>query len=232
MTKTFPELIIFDCDGVLIDSEPLSIRAYDKVYSDAGLPLPEGALSRCFGLKQEVILDKFAKMQGRRLPAEAEAQIWPETKKLFEAELQPTKNIEAFLTALTTTVTVMRNCKIAVASSSAPERLAFSLHKTGLERFFGEHIYSTSLVKAGKPAPDIFFYVAEKLGVAPQNSVVIEDSPYGIQGAKAAGMMAIGYLGGGHIAAMPGHHDVLQKAGADFTASHWADISTFLAQYQ
>lgn len=220
MKKAAFDLIIFDCDGVLVDSETLSVRAYDAVYAKAGLPLPEGALAKCFGLKQAVILDKFAKMQGRRLSQDEENEIWPQTKKLFENELKPTPNVEAFLTTL--------HGKIAVASSSEPKRLSFSLGKTGLKRFFGEHIYSTALVKNGKPAPDIFLYVAQKLKSEPQKTVVIEDSPYGIMGAKAAGMTAIGYLGGAHIALMPGHGAVLQKAGADFVADNWADIAAFL----
>src|SRR6185503_11811420 len=104
--------------------------------------------------------------------------IWAETKLLFSEELKPTQGIVSFLSAL--------GGNRCVASSSSVERINHSLSVTGLARFFGEAIFSSSMVKNGKPAPDIFLFAAEKMGAKPADCIVIEDSPFGIQGAVAA----------------------------------------------
>ncbi|RVB54317.1 HAD family phosphatase, partial [Mesorhizobium sp. M7A.F.Ca.CA.002.03.2.1] len=116
-----------------------------------------------------------------------------------------------------------------VASSSSVERINHSLAVTGLARFFGDAIYSSSMVKNGKPAPDIFLFAADKIGANPVDCIVIEDSPFGIQGAIAAGMTAIGYTGGGHTYAE--HAARLTAAGADFVCADWQEVSRQLARF-
>ena len=183
-------LLIFDCDGVLVDSEPLSCLAFERVYANHGMELPEGTVAKGIGMKQADIMKMIEDMTGHRLPEEATSQFWPETKVLFAEALEPTVGIADFLRELP-----QKRC---VASSSHPERIAFSLEKTGISHYFGDAVYSSSMVKRGKPAPDLFLFAADKMGVDPARCVVIEDSPFGVEGAIAAGMTAFGYTGGGH----------------------------------
>lgn len=209
------DLVIFDCDGVLVDSEPLSCRAFEQVYANHGMALPQGTVAKGIGMKQADIMDMIADLTGHRLPDEATSQFWPETKILFAEHLQPAVGIADFLKVLP-----HKRC---VASSSQPERIAFSLEKTGINHYFGEAVYSSSMVKRGKPAPDLFLFAADKMGVDPARCVVIEDSPFGVEGAVAAGMTAFGYTGGGHTYA--GHAERLSSKGAERVFSHWDDIA-------
>ncbi len=115
------DLVIFDCDGVLVDSEPLSCRAFEQVYANHGMMLPEGTVAKGIGMKQADILEMIAGLTGHRLPEEALSQFWPETKVLFAEHLQPAVGIADFLKILP-----HKRC---VASSSQPERIAFSLRR-------------------------------------------------------------------------------------------------------
>ncbi|MBR7654073.1 HAD family phosphatase [Brucella oryzae] len=209
------DLVIFDCDGVLVDSEPLSCRAFEQVYANHGMELPQGTVAKGIGMKQADIMKMIEDMTGHRLPEEATSQFWPETKILFAEALEPTAGIADFLRVLP-----QKRC---VASSSQPERIAFSLEKTGISHYFGDAVYSSSMVKRGKPAPDLFLFAANKMGVDPARCVVIEDSPFGVEGAIAAGMTAFGYTGGGHTYA--GHAEKLTSKGAHRVFSHWNDIA-------
>ncbi|KXF76123.1 HAD family hydrolase [Paramesorhizobium deserti] len=209
------DLVIFDCDGVLVDSEPLAALAYHNVYAKEGMPIPEGTVAHGVGMKQADIILKIAELTGHHLPQTAEANIWPETRLLFAESLQPTTGIVDFLKRLETS-----RC---VASSSSLERIEFSLDVTGLRRLLGDAIYSSSMVKRGKPAPDLFLHAAERMGTDPRRCVVIEDSPYGMEGAVAAGMTAIGYTGGGH--SYDGHAERLMEQGATAVCSSWDDIA-------
>jgi HAD superfamily hydrolase (TIGR01509 family) len=216
-----PRLIIFDCDGVLVDSEPLAARAYERVYDKHGMPgVNTGIIAQCIGMKQADIIAKIKELTGHQFPAASDGDIWTETKILFSQELKPTPGITTFLQALTSD-----RC---VASSSSVERINHSLAVTGLARFFGDAIYSSSMVKNGKPAPDIFLFAADKMDANPADCIVIEDSPFGIQGAVAAGMTAIGYTGGGHTYAE--HSARLTAAGADFVCADWHDVSRQLSR--
>lgn len=217
-----PRPIIFDCDGVLVDSEPLAARAYERVYEKHGMPgVNTGIIAQCIGMKQSDIIAKIRDLTGHQFPAAADGDIWAETKVLFSEELNPTAGIAAFLETL--------GGDRCVASSSSVERINHSLAVTGLARFFGDAIYSSSMVKNGKPAPDIFLFAANKMSANPADCIVIEDSPFGIQGAVAAGMTAIGYTGGGHTYAE--HSARLTAAGADLVCSDWHEISRQLAGF-
>ncbi|MER9307333.1 HAD family phosphatase [Mesorhizobium sp. M0293] len=212
--------IIFDCDGVLVDSEPLAARAYERVYEKHGMPgVNTGIIAQCIGMKQSDIIAKIRELTGHQFPAASDGDIWAETKVLFSEELKPTPGITAFLRAL-----AGDRC---VASSSSVERINHSLAVAGLAMFFGDAIYSSSMVKNGKPAPDIFLFAADKMGANPADCIVIEDSPFGIQGAVAAGMTAIGYTGGGHTYAE--HCARLTAAGANFVCGDWQEVSRQLA---
>jgi len=214
------DLIIFDCDGVLVDSEILSARGYKAVLGEIGVDLPAGVLESSIGLKQADIFARIAAVTGREIGPDAMARLWPRTRELFEAELRPTTGLATFLDRLD-----IARC---VASSSHLERIRLSLKLTGLDRYFGDAIFSTYQVARGKPAPDVFLHAANAMGVEPMRSVVIEDSLPGVQGAVAAGMTAVGFLGGQHI--RPGHGVALLEAGAAFVTENWTSVAEWLGR--
>ena len=209
------KLVIFDCDGVLVDSEPLAARAYERVYEKHGMSgVGADIIAQCVGLKQSDIMVRIRELTGHRFPEASGDDIWTETKILFTEELKPTEDIVAFLGGLAT-----ERC---VASSSSIDRINHSLELTGLAGFFGEAIYSSSMVERGKPAPDLFLFAAASMGVDPADCVVIEDSPFGIEGAVAAGMTALGYIGGSHTYA--GHGERMMSCGAAAICTDWNEI--------
>lgn len=208
------KLVIFDCDGVLVDSEPLAAEAYVRAYARHGLPIEAAVVAEGVGMKQADIIRKIGDITGHYLPEHGQPDLWTETKALFTEKLVPTPGLPAFLDALATA-----RC---VASSSSMERIHHSLDVTGLARHFGEAIFSSQMVKHGKPAPDLFLLAADRMGFAPKDCVVIEDSRFGVQGAIAAGMTAIGYTGGGHSWAE--HGGTLTAAGAHAVCGSWDEM--------
>lgn len=213
-------LVIFDCDGVLVDSEPLAALAYERAYAKNGLPIKAEVVAHGVGMKQSDIIKKIHELTGHLLPEEATDDIWNETKTLFTEQLISTRDLPVFLQSLQ-----VARC---VASSSSVERINHSLAVTGLAGHFGDAIFSSSMVARGKPAPDIFLFAAERMGFEPARCVVIEDSRYGVQGALAAGMTAIGYVGGGHT--HDGHGPELLAAGAAVVCESWDEVSAALRQ--
>jgi len=214
------ELVIFDCDGVLVDSEPLSAKAHNNVYANHGAKIGPGVFESCIGMKQADILDRIENLTGFRLPAESVPEIWHETRRLMDEFLQPTQGILDFLQTLD-----RARC---VASSSSLERIHRSLKMTGLAPYFQEtSVFSSSMVKRGKPEPDLFLFAAEKCNVSPENCVVIEDSQYGVRGAIAAGMQVVGFAGGSHFT--QAMHGSLKIAGAAQIFDNWNDVRRHLA---
>lgn len=217
MTEKHIQLVIFDCDGVLVDSEPLSTLAYQNIYRRHGVDVTLDIFRRCIGMKQTDIIALLKSITGHALAPESIAELWPETQRLFAGQLQSTAGLGAFLDDL-----ALRKC---VASSSSLERIKFSLGLTGLIKYFpDDHIFSSSMVKRGKPAPDLFLFSADKMTLAPQHCVVIEDSPYGVEGAVAAGMTVIGFTGAGHTEDT--HEPRLRDAGAMFVCDDWDKVGT------
>jgi HAD superfamily hydrolase (TIGR01509 family) len=216
MERDLAQLIIFDCDGVLVDSEPLAAKAYERVYDRHGMSgVGPEIIAQCIGMKQADIIAKIGELTGHHFPEHAHGDLWIETKALFSEQLAPTPGIAAFLGRLATA-----RC---VASSSSVERIRHSLDVTGLAHHFGEAIFSSSMVRRGKPAPDIFLYAAERMRADPADCVVIEDSPFGVEGAVAAGMTALGYTGGGH--SYPGHAERLAGHGAVASCASWSEVA-------
>ena len=210
-----PELILFDCDGVLVDSEVLSIDSVVLVLNEAGVPATYAMVARYFGMKQADIMMKISEETGRSIGPEISARIWPAIRARFEAELKPMPGL----------VEVLRrhpDTKRCVASSSGLERIHNSLRLTGLTDFFGDHVFSSSQVARGKPAPDLVLFGAASMGVKPERCVVIEDSRFGVTGAVAAGMTALGFTGGSHIE--PHHAAALAEAGALYVEASWDAI--------
>lgn len=183
-----PDLVIFDCDGVLVDSEPISLRIDAVMLAEYGLHLsaPE-IVNRFVGRSPSVMREAIEEHLGRPLPADWNARFRPRFDEAYESELRPIDGIEQALDQIST--------KTCVASSSDPDRLDYKLRLTGLYDRFEGRIFSAAAVPNGKPAPDLFLYAAQRMGVDPEACAVVEDSQYGVQAARAAGMEAFGYAG-------------------------------------
>ncbi|WP_420562460.1 HAD family hydrolase [Thalassobaculum sp.] len=190
-----PAALIFDCDGVLVDSEAIVMRIEQAAIAEAGLSYsPQDYATKFTGLSYD---DFFAALDaehrtrfGQPLERALYERIKDDSVAAMERELEAVPGI-ADLVAVVTVPT-------AVASSSFPDSLVMKLRKTGLYGRFAPHIYSTKLVANGKPAPDIFLYAADKLGVPARDCVVLEDSVNGIRAAVQAGMTPWGFTGAGH----------------------------------
>jgi HAD superfamily hydrolase (TIGR01509 family) len=183
-----PELVIFDCDGVLVDSERIAIHVDADVLAEAGLHLSEQEIiDRFVGRSPAVMRETIERHQGRPVPGDWLQRSRARYTEAFARELQPIDGIEEALDGIDTAT--------CVASSSAPEELAYKLELTGLYERFAGRIYSAVEVPNGKPAPDLFLHAARQMGVDAQACAVVEDSQYGVQAARAAGMCAFGYTG-------------------------------------
>lgn len=215
------DLIIFDCDGVLVDSEVLAREAMVAVFGAAGLPVTDAMLREVVGMKFADIVAHLEARTGRSLPQESLEALWPTTRASFRTSLKATPGLVDFLVADRTA-----RC---VASSSHHERIALSLEITELTRFFAPTaIFSSTDVARGKPAPDLVLHAAATMGAVPSRCLVIEDSPLGVQGAVAAGMDAIGYVGGAHC--QNESAAVLMEAGALQVESSWAGVARWLRE--
>jgi HAD superfamily hydrolase (TIGR01509 family) len=207
------DLVIFDCDGVLVDSEVIACRATAEALRAIGdALLAEAVGERFLGFSQKDMYAALEAERGAKLPPDFDADMNRRAAALFERELRPMAGVERALTQLP-----MAKC---VASSSTPHMLARKLGWAGLGACFGDAVFSTALVARGKPAPDIFFYAATTMNAAPGRTLVIEDSAPGILAAKAAGMTAFGFTGGSHC--RPGHGERLIAAGADLVFADMA----------
>lgn len=198
--------VIFDCDGVLVDSEVIVIEVEAEMLASAGFAISvEEIAERYVGLSYPDMMIGLADQFGRAVPPGLSAEIQQAALDAFPGRLQPVTGIRTYLEGLD-----RPRC---VASSSALNRVRLSLRLTGLDRFFDPyHVLSSEMVSNGKPAPDLFLLAAQRLGVEPQDCVVIEDSPHGVTAALAAGMDVIGFVAGRH--ARPSLTDRLAAAGA------------------
>jgi HAD superfamily hydrolase (TIGR01509 family) len=185
-----PPALIFDCDGVLVDSEYLASRVETEVARDLGVALTVDEAHALFlGKTVDGVLDAVAARSGKR-PGAAFVYNWAfATAHAFLRELRAVPGVRAAAEALRG-----RGHAMAVASQSPLARVKLSLDVIGFGDWFGEHIYVTSMVPRPKPAPDIYLLAAQRLGVAPADCVVIEDSPAGAAAALGAGFRVIGYV--------------------------------------
>ncbi|TPW28154.1 HAD-IA family hydrolase [Pararhizobium mangrovi] len=185
------DLVIFDCDGVLVDSEPISIAVLVETIEKAGGRINEADAHRRFlGKSLKTIRDLLEREDGLVIDEAELAAMRTRLHARFERELKPVPGVEAALARL--------DCRRCVASSSQPERIRLTLAITGLDVFFGDAIFSATMVAEGKPAPDLFLYAAASMNAAPAQCLVIEDSVAGIAAAKAAGMRVFAFTGGAH----------------------------------
>jgi HAD superfamily hydrolase (TIGR01509 family) len=202
------DLIVFDCDGVLVDSEVISCRAHAETLTRHGYPITsEQVFDRFLGRSMRKATLEIEAELGRRLPDDFHTQVYSEIFRLFAVSLEATPYIDETLAAI--------KLPICVASSGPPEKISTSLNHVGLYDRFAPHIFSAVQVRNGKPAPDLFLFAAEQMRKSPARCLVIEDSLAGVTGARAAGMMVFGYHGGSHC--RPNTAETLRAAGAAVT---------------
>jgi HAD superfamily hydrolase (TIGR01509 family) len=204
--SAWPGLVIFDCDGVLVDSETLALGCARRAFSELGVELSaERARDLFLGLSQPAMRATARAGLGLELPDGFETRLTRLTVEAFERELKGVEGLREALEGLAVPV--------CVASSSSPERIRASLQIVGYTDLFPGTVFSASEVARGKPAPDLFLHAAAQLGVLPDKCLVIEDSAPGIEAAGRAGMTAFGFTGGAH-AAGERYREKLREAGA------------------
>ncbi len=216
-------LIIFDCDGVLVDSEILACQVEIEVLHGLGHPISLDEFARrAIGRSRKDNQAMLEALWDRPLPLDYTGQVQSRLFERFRAELKPVAGMPELVRR-----TPVGRC---VASSSPPDRLALALALGGYAPLFGDAVFSAVAVKHGKPAPDLFLHAAARCGVSPDRCVVVEDSVPGIQAAKAAGMVAIGFCGGGHCP--PDQAATLRHAGADDVAHDAMTLDHLLARHR
>lgn len=205
-TKGRRYLLIFDCDGVLVDSEPTSNRVLAAAISAVGLPMSAEQVADSFeGMRLADIQSGVEAQLGRRLPAGWLADFEADRVAAFEKDLAPVSGIDAVLEQA-----VAAGIPMCVASQARREKTALTLGLTGLRRFFPEAVlFSSTMVEHGKPHPGLFLLAAETMGVDPADCVVVEDGVLGVKAGRAAGMRVLGYAPAGCDA------DRLSKKGAE-----------------
>jgi HAD superfamily hydrolase (TIGR01509 family) len=180
------ELVIFDCDGVLVDSDRISLRIQAEQISALGLQMSyEDCVQDFLGLGMPATLRILAERLERPVPKGWEAELDAAVRDGFRRELTPVSGIVEALEEIE-----LASC---VASSGSHEKMRLTLSLTGLWDRFAGRIFSADEVRQGKPAPDIFLHAASRMSTPPERCIVVEDSPFGIAAAKAAGMSALGF---------------------------------------
>jgi HAD superfamily hydrolase (TIGR01509 family) len=208
------ELVIFDCDGVLVDSDRISLRIQAERISALGLRMTyEDCVRDFLGLGMEATLEILGERMGRPVPEDWARELDAAVREGFRRELQPVPGVVAALEEIE-----LSTC---VASSGSHERMRFTLGLTGLWDRFAGRIFSAEEVQRGKPAPDLFLHAAERMSTPPERCIVVEDSPFGVAGAKAAGMAALGFV----AATPPARLD-----GADAVFTTMADLPGLVAE--
>jgi HAD superfamily hydrolase (TIGR01509 family) len=184
------DLVIFDNDGVLVDSEPISNTLLAAYLTELGHPTSfEDSLRDYMGAAMHRVHDLVEERTGQRLPVDFDDVFHARVFAAFEQELEPVAGVVQVLEKL-----AADGAPYCVASSGSHERIRVGHRKTGLDRWFDdERIFSSQDVGRGKPAPDLFLYAAERMDVQPEKCLVVEDSPLGVRAAVAAGMDVYGF---------------------------------------
>lgn len=188
------DLVVFDCDGVLVDSEMLSAGVLMGMMAEVGLPITaeifrSDFLGRSFASAAQKAEQRF----GRPLPEDFQMRYRQRLLDKMAVDLRPMEGVNGVLSSLSGTY--------CLATSSSPERLQVSLDVTGLLEFFKGRTFTASEVERGKPAPDLFLHAAARMGTLADRTLVIEDSEMGVRAARAAGMAVWHFAGGAHVKA-------------------------------
>lgn len=214
-------LVVFDCDGVLVDSEALGLEIEARLLTDAGFPLSADEIAETYvGTSYSSMLAAVEKRFGRSAPPDLRERVESAVLEKLARELQPVPGMRELLASI--------GAPRCVASSSDVDRIELSLRVAGLDHFFPEEtIFSAEMVARGKPAPDLFLLAAERMRRAPEDCLVVEDSPAGVQAACAAGMSVVGFVAGGH--ARPSLSARLHEAGAPQVLASAPELGAYLA---
>ncbi|MFZ3238677.1 MAG: HAD family hydrolase [Stellaceae bacterium] len=216
-----PDLVIFDCDGVLVDSEPIVNRAHATALTGCGYPITaDDLVDRFCGLSDADMFAIIERERGCALPLSYAALVGDIIEQQFRRSLRAIFGVREVLDALPSA-----RC---VASSSTHDMIRRKLELTGLSPCFGEMLFSAEMVSRGKPAPDLFLHAAAQMDVAPARCVVVEDSAAGITAARTAGMAAIGFCGGGHC--RPGHAERLRACGAVLVIAEMGELADAISR--
>ena len=219
----WPKVVVFDCDGVLVDSEVISLGVTRRMLAEAGLRLSDDETRKRFlGRRQDAVLQRVEAELGSPLPNDFTGALSREILATFERDLKGVEGVRQAVEGL--------DARVCVASSSAPERLRFALRVTGYEALFAPNIFSSAEVPRGKPNPDLFLFAARSMGAAPQDCLVIEDSVAGVTAARAAGMKVFGFVGGSHFSG-PAQAAELTAAGADLIFDDMARLPEIVAAH-
>lgn len=203
--------IIFDLDGCLVESEVLSLKAIaDEAHRLGAKELDPRELGKeVLGLKMSRIAEWVGGRAGRPAPEDFAERIDRLLMEQYPTDLKPVIGAHELLAALH-----REGCQMAVATGSSLARMALALRTTGIDDFFEGRACSADQVANGKPAPDLFLFAAQAIDRDPTDCIVIEDSPHGVEGALAAGMTPIGFVGGGHLEGRRDDHaETLRRAG-------------------
>lgn len=211
------DLIIFDCDGVVVDSEILSCTCLVTLLGRYGVEIDLAGVYRQFlGRSFQAVADQYRAWRGAPVPDSFRPEWEAEIRDTFIRALQPMPGIADLLGSL--------RVPFCLASSSGLDRVRLSLDLAGLSGYFGAHVYTAQMVRNGKPAPDLFLHAAAAMGVEPGRALVIEDSVSGVAAGKAAGMTVWGFVGGSHYAG--------RDERAALTASGAAEVFAAMAEVQ
>jgi HAD superfamily hydrolase (TIGR01509 family) len=211
-------LFLFDCDGVLVDSEVIAAEVDAKLFSEAGYPVPvEDIIRRFAGLTFRMMMANIESETGRKLATE---DLLVRQREMLDRrlakEVAAVSGIEDLLGQL--------DGERCVCSNASSERLKITLGRSGLYDRFAPNIYSA--VEVGdhqpKPSPNVYSYAAEQFAKEPRECIVIEDSVFGVMAGRAAGMRVAGFTGGAHT--WPGHADLLTEAGAETVVNRLEDL--------
>jgi D-ribulokinase len=220
----WPEVVIFDCDGVLVDSELIALGVTRRMLGEAGLTLSEEETrERFLGVRDDHALEGVERELGRALPKDFSASLGREILATFERDLKGVEGVRQAVGGL--------DARVCVASSSAPERLRFALGVTGYESLFSPNIFSSVEVERGKPYPDLFLFAARAMRAPPEECLVIEDSVVGVTAARAAGMTVFGFVGASHFSA-PVQGAELTAAGAALIFDDMARLPELVAGWR
>jgi HAD superfamily hydrolase (TIGR01509 family) len=219
------KLVIFDCDGVLINSEEIYVSSEIQFLSEAGFHFERRAYMEAFmGLSH---IDWHAKLEtaaqkrnGHPLPEDFFESLDSYVRQRFESELHPISGVRGAVSNL--------DLMCCVASSTPLPSLQWKLEHTGIADLFSPHIFSADMVARGKPAPDLFLHAATTLGIEPDHCIVVEDSANGVIAGKAAGMKVIGFTGGDHCLA--DQDAILMSAGAEVVIDKFANLGSAISR--
>jgi HAD superfamily hydrolase (TIGR01509 family) len=217
------QAILWDCDGVLIDSEMLACGVAAEFYTRVGYPMTATDYIRRFAGQSKAQIAAIIRQEtGKDLAAAIDwTQKEAARKAAFEAKLRAVAGVETLLQQA-----ISRRLPMAVASGSSLDRLQHSLKLTRLWDLFAPHVYSTEQVARGKPAPDVFLFAADKLAIEPSRCLVVEDAEHGTRAGKAAGMTVYGFTGASHCG--PEWDNRLHEAGADAVFADMASVEAAL----